>query len=555
MSTQNFVLDKAPYIRKADNKGYGTAVMMRDFLIALLPLILFAWVKNGLLPYINMDTFSIWDMLRPLLLVIIGAATSYLTELVFYLLRGEKKVFRKLMVSFPAIPGILLAMILPYGTPYWVLVLGAIFGTFFGKLVFGGFGNNIFNPALVGYIFVTTAFTSQILPNYLNPSEYFTAGATPMATLGSDFANGVPTILSDYPLWKIFVGLVPGALAETSALLCLVALVYLLVRKVINWRIPVIYIATVFVLTYVIGAFNGYAADIKYSLTYIFSGALFFGAVFMATEPVTSPRSPNGKVIYALFLGVLTVLFRYRSSMPEGVATSILLMNCFTVIVDRLAAGLRVAANKKKVIVTYAVVGLLVLGIGAYGVSAAVPKEVMEEVTYKEQVQDLDTFDFQYTFTVGEKDVTVITGQDYQIKSVSDATYDTDKYREKFAELIGKHKFSGYIASKTVEGADTILVVKTKRSAGREYVTSTITFTAGQITAFTADTAGEDYNDSDNEGWQEANGHPKDIIPGRIIANQDDLDAVQPVTGATDTSNILIQAARLAIAYMEAQDE
>ena len=143
MSTQNFVLDKAPYIRKADNKGYGTAVMMRDFLIALLPLIIFAWVKNGLLPFINGDTSSVWNMLRPLVMVALGGLTSYLTELGFYILRGEKDVFRRLKVSFPAIPGILLAMILPFKTPLWVLILGAFFATFFGKLVFGGFGNNI----------------------------------------------------------------------------------------------------------------------------------------------------------------------------------------------------------------------------------------------------------------------------------------------------------------------------------------------------------------------------------------------------------------------------
>ncbi|MCK9537324.1 MAG: RnfABCDGE type electron transport complex subunit D, partial [Bacilli bacterium] len=258
MSKRNFVLDKAPYIRKADNKEYGTNVIMKDFVIALLPLIVFAWFKNGLLPFISRDTTSVWNLLRPLILVFIGGFTSYLVEFCYYrFLRREKAIKQRMKTSFALIPGLLLALILPYKTPLWVLILGCLFATLIGKLLFGGFGNNIFNPALVGYLFVTTAFTTLIVGNYLNPSE-IVAGATPMATLGSDYSGGVPAALSQYPLWKIFLGLTPGALAETSALLCLISLAYLLIRKVINWRIPVIYLVTVFVLTYIIGAFNGY---------------------------------------------------------------------------------------------------------------------------------------------------------------------------------------------------------------------------------------------------------------------------------------------------------
>ena len=274
-------------------------------------------------------------------------------------------------VSFPAIPGILLAMILPFKTPLWVLILGAFFATFFGKLVFGGFGNNIFNPALVGYIFVTTAFTSQILGNYLNPSETIITGATPMATLGSDFAGGVPAILNQYPLWKIFVGLVPGALAETSALLCLLALAYLLIRKVINWRIPVIYLATVFVLTYIIGAFNGYATDLTYPLVYLFSGALMFGAVFMATEPVTSPRRRTGRSS-TRFFGVLTVLPLSKQHAGRR-RDSILIMNVFAVIIDRRMRPASSPTNGKSSFSTP--LSGFGLGIGAYGVSAAAPKK------------------------------------------------------------------------------------------------------------------------------------------------------------------------------------
>ncbi|NLM32012.1 MAG: RnfABCDGE type electron transport complex subunit D, partial [Acholeplasmataceae bacterium] len=440
---------------------------------------------------------------------------------------------------------------LPFKTPLWVLILGAFFATFFGKLVFGGFGNNIFNPALVGYIFVTTAFTSQILGNYLNPSETIITGATPMATLGSDFAGGVPAILNQYPLWKIFVGLVPGALAETSALLCLLALAYLLIRKVINWRIPVIYLATVFVLTYIIGAFNGYATDLTYPLVYLFSGALMFGAVFMATEPVTSPRSPNGKIVYALFLGVLTVLFRYRSNMPEGVATSILIMNVFAVIIDRLAARLRVEPNKRKVVIQYAVIGLLALGIGAYGVSAAAPKKSVEaEIVYKTKVQDLESFDFLYTITVDDDEITVTTDQAYKIKKISNKAYDNAEYKDKFNEIIKKQKFADYIVS-AEEGLDYLEVVVSAQAQYR--ITAVVRYDADyRMVAFNADISNETYDDEEYyKGWDPADGDPAVDTPNDILANQDDLDAVQPIPGATNTCVGMINAARAANRYRD----
>ncbi|MGB4181039.1 MAG: FMN-binding protein, partial [Bacilli bacterium] len=127
--------------------------------------------------------------------------------------------------------------------------------------------------------------------------------------------------------------------------------------------------------------------------------------------------------------------------------------------------------------------------------------------------------------------------------------------KEAVERLIAKNKFMGYIESVATEGENTVLVVKTKRPAGIDFVTSSITFTGGRITAFEADTEHEDYDVSYNNNWKEEYGHPKDIIPGRIIENQDDLEGVEAITGATDTTNILIEAARIAISYMEAGDE
>ncbi|MFA6628094.1 MAG: RnfABCDGE type electron transport complex subunit D, partial [Bacilli bacterium] len=179
---RKFPLGKAPFIRKADS-SVSTSRMMRDLLIALLPLVIFAWVKNGLLPFLHGDV-GVLGMLYPLLFIAAGALSSMLIEgLYFMIFMKETHVAKRLQESFALIPGLLLAMILPLHTPIWVLILGATFATLVGKLIFGGFGYNLFNPALVGYLFIMTAYYGVIVGNggYLNASEMtIEAGVTPL---------------------------------------------------------------------------------------------------------------------------------------------------------------------------------------------------------------------------------------------------------------------------------------------------------------------------------------------------------------------------------------
>lgn len=364
---RKFLLAKGPYIRQADFGGPSTHMMMRDFMIALMPLILFAWYKNGILPFIQGNS-GIFQMFYPLVLVIVGGLTSLVLEGLFYsIFMKEPNVPKKLKQSFALIPGILLAMVVPLNTPIWVLILGCIFGTVVIKLLSGGFGYNLFNPALAGYLFIVTAFFGVIASQggYPNPNEIdILAGTTPLTHFFSNTSVPLDDIIAPYGgIFPMFTGMVAGSMAETSALLCLLALVFLIVRKVINWRIPVIYLATVFVFTYLIGALNGYATDIRYPLFQLFGGGLFFGAVFMATEPVTSPRTPNGKVIFALFLGVLTVMLRYISNLSEGVAASILFMNLFAPLIDRIFSKVRVNENPKKMIASYVYAGVIIFAI------------------------------------------------------------------------------------------------------------------------------------------------------------------------------------------------
>lgn len=550
LENKKFTMHKAPFIRKADHSE-NTTVMMRDFMIALAPLIIFAWVKNGLLPYIA-DKTNFFGMLYPLLLVLVGAASAFLFEFLwYYFIIKKEKVWISLAKSYPLIPGILLGMIVPVSTPLWLVVIGVFFATVVGKLLFGGFGNNIFNPALLGYLFLTFAYFGVMTGNnaaigansYFNAKEVADAvsSATPMTVFMGDRVGSVNLLIEKFGLLKMFLGFTPGALAETSALLCLLAFIFLTIRKTIDWRIPTIYVGSVFVLTYIIGAINGYAGTLNYALFGVLNGGLMFGAVFMATEPVTSPRNPNGVILYSFGLGALTVLFRFASSMPEGVATSILIMNMFTAALERFSAKLRVEPNKRKVVVSYALIGLLFAGIG----TLAVVKNIPPEIEFVETEQDFSTFNFKYKFLIGGEEVVVEADKDGNLLSDVD-----EGVRAEIEALVSENQPEEFIASK--EGNS--ITVRTKAYGTNPPLLTKVTYDPEtlEITAFEADTSSETYESPYNEKWnKEGNDvHPDEALPNQILENQDDLDKVEAVTGATVTSNSLIRAARIALDYL-----
>lgn len=385
MSDRKFILAKGPYIRRADFGKLNTKTMMRDIIIALMPLMLFAWIKNGILPLANgIDGTNFYTMIRPLLFIVLGGGSAYLFEALWYLffLKEEKidrsivkiKPFKKAWETYGIIPGLMLAMILPVNTPIWVMLLGSLFAIWIGKMIFGGFGYNLFNPALVGYIFVMTAFYGVISGNggYLNPSETIdiVSGATPLA----DFKNvltGTETldnVIATHggSLWNFFLGIRSGSLAETSALLCIVAYVYLVIKNVIDWKMPLAYVGTVFLISYIVGAFTGYAATLRYAIFNILNGGVMFAAVFMVTEPVTNPRNDFAKIIYAIFIGILTITLRFLSDMPEGASTAILFMNMFTPLMDVSCAKLRVQESLKKRIIGYGIYVLIAVAITVF---------------------------------------------------------------------------------------------------------------------------------------------------------------------------------------------
>ena len=349
-----------PFI-KTDNK---TKNIMNNLLIALTPIILFAFYKNGIVPYIN-GKANLYQMFLPLIMILVSVFTTFMTEYLYgILVKKEPKSLKYHFKTYSIFPGLFLALILPINTPLWILIFGALIASIIGKIIFGGFGNNIFNPALVGRLFVISIFAATI-GGYLNSYEVDTISkATPLSNYAAVETIGTyETLVKPYgSLWNFFFGTIPGAVGETSAFLCLIGFLYLVYKKAIKWRIPLTYIATVFVMTYIIGVLND--VGLWYPLFQILSGGLFFGAIFMATDPVTSPTTPTAQNIYGIFLGILTVVFRFLTSAPEGVLTSILIMNMFVIILDRV--GARARLDFRKVVILILAEFALCLGLSLY---------------------------------------------------------------------------------------------------------------------------------------------------------------------------------------------
>lgn len=354
-----FNVFKGPFVKSKNS----TSKMMLNLFIALLPIILFAWYKNGVILYIN-DKTDMFGMFYPLLFVLTGALTSFITELLYtfiFLKKRNKELKEYMLNSFSVFPGLFVSLVLPLNTPIEILIFGSVIAIIIGKMLYGGFGHNIFNPALIGCLFVLSCYSSVIVKNggYINSYELDTIGsATPLTNykiIGEigNYDNVVGTFGS---LKEFFIGNIPGTVGETSSILILLAFIYLVFKRVIKWKIPVIYVSTVFIMTSIIGSING--VGIWYPLFHILSGGLLFGAVFMATDPVTSPTTSIGQILYGLFLGILTVTFRFLTSAPEGVLTSILTMNMFVMLLDRLGSKNKEAIKK---IALPLILGLIIL--------------------------------------------------------------------------------------------------------------------------------------------------------------------------------------------------
>ena len=305
------VRKSAPHLRRPNA---SVTRMMRDVTIALLPLTAFAIYKFGLA--------ALWIILMGIFAM---AVTEYLYYQVLDLLEGESLKWRNksfTLYNFSAITsGLIYSLTLPDNTPLFVVFLGGSLGMFLGKLVFGGMGQNIFNPAAVARVLVVINFGTLV--SYDVDSV---AGATALQMLSEGAFN--PAVLDSFSIVNLFTGIgIPGSIGEVSALLIILGGAYLAFRTSFEVRIPLMFVGTVFLLTSVVAIYQG--LGLWYPFYQIFSGGLMFGAVFMATDPITSPITKPARVYFGFALGFLTVIIRLFGAYPEGVVFAILIMNMF----------------------------------------------------------------------------------------------------------------------------------------------------------------------------------------------------------------------------------
>ncbi len=235
------------------------------------------------------------------------------------------------------VTGILLAFNVPANIPWWIIVIGALASIGIGKLSFGGLGSNIFNPALVGRVFLLISFPVQMTSWPVNSRSGIDAvtSATPLSIIKEGISNGtsITEITQKLPsTYEMFFGEIGGSLGEISALLLILGGLYLLFTKVITWHIPVSIIVTVGLVAGVFWLVN---PEIYINPTYhILTGGLMLGAIFMATDMVSSPMNPKGQMIYGVGIGLITISIRLFGAYPEGISFAILIMNAFTPLIN-----------------------------------------------------------------------------------------------------------------------------------------------------------------------------------------------------------------------------
>ncbi|MBQ7572330.1 MAG: RnfABCDGE type electron transport complex subunit D [Bacteroidaceae bacterium] len=248
-----------------------------------------------------------------------------------------------------ALTGVLLAFNLPSNLPLWIIVLGALFAIGVGKMTFGGLGQNIFNPALAGRVFLLISFPVQMTTwpvsgemSYLDAQT----AATPLSIMQTAISSGDASVLNQLPSsLEMLIGQTGGSMGEVSALLLLLGCAFMLWKKIITWHIPVSIIATVLVFAGLLHLANPVYAN---PLQVVFSGGLMLGACYMATDYVTSPMSHKGQLIYGVCIGLLTVIIRNWGAYPEGMSFAIIIMNAFTPLINTYCKPTRFGEVVKK---------------------------------------------------------------------------------------------------------------------------------------------------------------------------------------------------------------
>ena len=298
--------------------------LMTGVVVALIPAFL-----------MSLFLFGIGAILVTSIAISACVLTEYLIQK--YIMKSEVRISDGSAI----VTGLLLAFNLPSNLPWWMIIVGSVFAISIGKMVYGGLGNNPFNPALVGRVFLLISFPVQMTSwplHVLSRLKYLDAatGATPLGIVKEGLRNGeaMSSIAQQVPdHMQLFLGTMNGSLGEVSAVALLLGFAWLLYKKIITWHIPVFVMATVFGFTGILWLIDPLhnASPVFHILT----GGVMLGAIFMATDLVTSPMTKAGMILYAIGIGLITVIIRVYGSYPEGVSFAILIMNAVVPLINK----------------------------------------------------------------------------------------------------------------------------------------------------------------------------------------------------------------------------
>ena len=338
----------------------STIGIMRDLTICLCAVVLFSAVYHG-------TAFGFSYGLRVVLMSAVSVIAALATEAVYFKIMGSKDIVKDLRHSFGWVTALILTLITRLDVTYYALAVATAICIVFGKLVFGGFGQNIFNPAAFGEAIIMNSFAAHKAAQVT--ADVYT-GATPMAAMDSygwimssdKFGEFVQQFGG---LGNMFLGQYPSVIGGSCAALLLLCGAYMLWKKDIDWHLSVFYLISVFCMSLIVGLIKG--AGIWYAVFNILGGGVLFGAVFMMTDPVTTPITIPGRMIFAFGCAALTLILRCKSNLPDGVLFSILLMNMLTPAIDKLVDGNQIknaGIIRRKVIISSAFAVAVCMAVG-----------------------------------------------------------------------------------------------------------------------------------------------------------------------------------------------
>lgn len=350
-----FAFHVSPNIQQ---KNTSTSMIMRDLTIGLGVIFVCSLVYYAI-------SYGMNYALQEILLLACSLITTFVCEAIFAKVKkADIKEF--ILHSYGWVTSLIMVMMCPVSISVYAVIVATVFAIVIGRLVFGGFGYNIYNPAGIGRAVIFASFSGAVTS--------LTTSATPTGVLAGSFrwmpgtADALNSFLESVGGWfGLAMGTYPGAIGETFSIAIVLVGIVLIVRNVIDWRMPAVYLGTIFIITFFIAIFSGIQPYgfvpgwIWYPMLHLLTGGVMFGAFFMLTDPVTIPTVPAGRVFFAACAAAITVLIRMKGNLPEGCLYSILIMNTFTPMIEQALDAPQFEQMKKAVIMSACA---LVFGLG-----------------------------------------------------------------------------------------------------------------------------------------------------------------------------------------------